>query len=69
MKILTRDGGATRCIESRPLKDGTRRRRYKRPDGTKFTTIEMPAEEWDRLRVKAFRFERLRLLVVEELAV
>lgn len=37
-----------RCIETRRTQAGHRRRRYERDDGSRFTTIEVPIEEWAR---------------------
>lgn len=58
----------TRCLESRPRKDGTRRRRYQRADGTRFKTIEIPVEDFVAMRAQASRLEKLRLLVLTAIA-
>ena len=41
-----------RCIESRVQKDGFRVRRYERPDGTRYSTIEVPLRVWESVSTK-----------------
>lgn len=61
------DPDRPRCFSTQPLKDGTRRRRYRRRNGEMFTTIELPIEELQALRLKVYRFEQLRALLSQEL--
>lgn len=38
-----------RCLSTRRTSDGLRRRRYEQPDGTRFSTVEVPATVWNAL--------------------
>jgi Homeodomain-like domain-containing protein len=35
-----------RCLETRALANGLKYRRYRRPDGSHFKTVEVPIEVW-----------------------
>lgn len=38
-----------KCLSTRVSPSGLKRRRYERDDGSRFSTVEVPAEVWDSL--------------------
>ena len=48
-----------RCLETRLLPNGLKWRRYRRPDGTLFKTIECPVEVWRALNNQSWGKDRM----------